>query len=104
VDTPSGEVSEKSSYYDVSIFSSGDDSQHADIVAVASRGSSPSITELWPDIYKLDEIWCGGTSVVHTRDVLVCGWRSTVTQTFYKNKFFVQIGVHIKMHIKLLYL
>jgi hypothetical protein len=23
-----------------------------------------------------------------------------VTPTFYKNKFFVQIGVHIKMHIK----
>jgi hypothetical protein len=27
-----------------------------------------------------------------------------VTPTFYKNKFFVQIGVHIKMYIKLLYL
>jgi hypothetical protein len=26
---------------------------------------------------------------------------SNVTPTFYKNKFFVQIGVHIKMHIKL---
>jgi hypothetical protein len=24
-----------------------------------------------------------------------------VTTTFYKNKFFVHIGVHIKMHIKL---
>jgi hypothetical protein len=29
---------------------------------------------------------------------------TTVTPTFYKNKIFVQIGVHIKMHIKLLYL
>jgi hypothetical protein len=27
-----------------------------------------------------------------------------VTPTFYKNKNFVQIGVHIKMHIKLQYL
>jgi hypothetical protein len=26
---------------------------------------------------------------------------NTVTPTFYKNKNFVQIGVHIKMHIKL---
>jgi hypothetical protein len=25
----------------------------------------------------------------------------SVTPTFYKNKIFVQIGVHIKMHIKL---
>jgi hypothetical protein len=32
----------------------------------------------------------------------VGGRRSaSVTPTFYKNKFFVQIGVHIKMHIKL---
>jgi hypothetical protein len=29
-------------------------------------------------------------------------WSATVTPTFYKNKFFfVHIGVHIKMHIKL---
>jgi hypothetical protein len=27
--------------------------------------------------------------------------KQSVTPTFYKNKIFVQIGVHIKMHIKL---
>jgi hypothetical protein len=28
-------------------------------------------------------------------------WCDAVTPTFYKNKNFVQIGVHVKMHIKL---
>jgi hypothetical protein len=56
VDTPSGEVAEKSSSYDLSIFSSRADSQGAEIVAIASGGSSSSIRELWPDIDKLDEI------------------------------------------------
>jgi hypothetical protein len=33
-------------------------------------------------------------------EILLRGGRF-VTPTFYKNKFFVHIGVHIKMHIKL---
>jgi hypothetical protein len=56
VDTPSGEVAGKSSSYDLLIFSSRADSTSAKIVGAASRGSSPSIGELWPDIDKLDEI------------------------------------------------
>jgi hypothetical protein len=27
--------------------------------------------------------------------------KRTVTPTFYRNEIFVQIGVHIKMHVKL---
>jgi hypothetical protein len=42
VDMPSGEVAEKSSSYDLSIFSSGANSQGAEIVAAASGGSSTS--------------------------------------------------------------
>jgi hypothetical protein len=79
VDTPSGEVAEKSSSYDLSIFSSGADSQGAEIVAIACEGSSPSIGELWPDIDKLDEIRHEDTSVVHTRDASVRGTRSTAS-------------------------
>jgi hypothetical protein len=30
-----------------------------------------------------------------------CGAGASITPTFYKNKIFVHIGVHIKMHIKL---
>jgi hypothetical protein len=52
VDTPSGKVAEKTSSYDLSIFSSGANSQVAEIVAAVSEGSSPSIGELWPDIDK----------------------------------------------------
>jgi hypothetical protein len=79
VDTPSGVVAEKSSSYDLSIFSSRADSQGAEIVAIASGGSSSSIRELWPDIDKLDEIQREDTSVVHTHDVSVHGRRSTVS-------------------------
>jgi hypothetical protein len=75
VDTPSGEVAEKSSSYDLSMFSSGANSQGAEIVAVASRGSSSSIRELWPNIDMLDEIWHRDTSFVHTHDVSVRGRR-----------------------------
>jgi hypothetical protein len=56
VDTPSGKVAKMSSSYDLPIFSSGADPEGLEIVAAASRGSSPSIGELWPDIDKLDEI------------------------------------------------
>jgi hypothetical protein len=73
VDTPSGEVAEKSSSYDMSIFSSRVNPECVEIVAVASRGPSPSIGELWPDIDKLYKIRREDTSVVHTRDVLVHG-------------------------------
>jgi hypothetical protein len=41
---------------------------------------------------------CGGrVTVVQNGEAAALG----VTPTFYKNKNFVQIGVHIKMHIKL---
>jgi hypothetical protein len=79
VDTFSGEVAEKSSSYDLSIFSFGADSQGAGIIVVAFKGYRPSIGELWPDIDKLDEIRREGTSIVHTRDVSVRGMRSTVS-------------------------
>jgi hypothetical protein len=46
VHTPSGEVAEKSSSYDLSIFSSEANSQGAEIITVASKDSSPSIKEL----------------------------------------------------------
>jgi hypothetical protein len=66
--TPSGEVGEKSSSYDLSIFSSGADPKCAE---VASEGSSPSIGDVWPDIDKLDEIRHEDTFIVHTHDVPV---------------------------------
>jgi hypothetical protein len=69
VDTASGEVTEKSSSYDLCIFSSGADSQGDEIVVVASRYYSPSIGELWPDIDNLEKIRCEDTSVVHIHDV-----------------------------------
>jgi hypothetical protein len=56
VDTPSGEVAKMSSSYDLSLFSSGADTECAEIVEVAFGGLSLSIGELWPDIDKLDEI------------------------------------------------
>jgi hypothetical protein len=71
VDMASGEVAEKSSSYDLFIFSSGADPDGPEIVAIAFRGSSPSIGELWADIDNLDEIWREDTSVVYTCDVLV---------------------------------
>jgi hypothetical protein len=70
VDTPSGEVAEKSSSYDLPIFSSGADPKFAEVVP---EGSSPSIRELWPDIDKLDKIQCEDTSVLHTCDVTISG-------------------------------
>jgi hypothetical protein len=38
---------------------------------------------------------------VHDQDGRSCLGVDCVTPTFYKNKDFVQIGMHIKMHIKL---
>jgi hypothetical protein len=46
VDTPSGKVAEKSSSYDLSIFSSGANSQGAEIIVAVCGDSSPSIREL----------------------------------------------------------
>jgi hypothetical protein len=76
VDVPSGEVAEKSSSYDLSILSSGANSQGGEIIAVASRDSSSCIGELWPNI---DEIRCEDTSIVHIHDVSVRGRRSTAS-------------------------
>jgi hypothetical protein len=56
VDRPSSEAAEKSSSYNLSIFSSGANSEGAEIVAATREDSSPSIGELWPDIDVLDVI------------------------------------------------
>jgi hypothetical protein len=79
VDTPSGEVAEKSSFYDLSIFPSEADPECAEIVAVASRSSSLSIGDLCPHIDKLDEIQREDTSIVHTREVSIHGRKSTAS-------------------------
>jgi hypothetical protein len=73
---PSGEVAEMFSSYDLSIFSSGAGPGCAEIVEVASGGSSLSIGELWPDIDKLDKIRREDTSVVHTHDAALRGRKS----------------------------
>jgi hypothetical protein len=67
--TPSGEVIEISSSYDLSIFLSGASSLHVKGVGATTAGSSPSIRELWPDIDKLDKINREDNSVVHIREV-----------------------------------
>jgi hypothetical protein len=69
LDTPSGEVVEISSSYDLSIFSPGADSPHTEGVGATPVGSSPSIGELWPDIDKLDEINREHVSTVHIHEV-----------------------------------
>jgi hypothetical protein len=50
VDTPSGEAAENSSSYNLSIFSSGANSEGAKVIAITSGNSSLSIGELWSDI------------------------------------------------------
>jgi hypothetical protein len=55
VDTPSGETTEKSSSYNLSIFSSRANSEGAEIVEAICEDSSLSFGELWPDIDKLDD-------------------------------------------------
>jgi hypothetical protein len=69
LDTPSGEVVEISSSYDLSVFLSGPGSPHAEGVGATPAGSSLSIEELWPDIDKLDKIYHEDTSTVHIREV-----------------------------------
>jgi hypothetical protein len=76
VDTSNGEVAKMSSSDDLSIFPSGANPKCAEIVEVASGGSSLSIGELWPDIDKFHKLWHKDTSVVHTRDVSLCGGKS----------------------------
>jgi hypothetical protein len=72
LDTPSGEAVEISSSYDLSIFSPGAGSPHAEGVGATPAWSSPSIRELWPDIDKLDEINCEDTFAVHIHEVALC--------------------------------
>jgi hypothetical protein len=73
VDTPNSEAVEKSSSYNLSIFSFGANSEGVEVVAATCEDSSPSIGELWPDIDKLDKMSCEDTFVVHVRDASVCG-------------------------------
>jgi hypothetical protein len=67
--TPSGEVVEISSSYDLSVFSSGAGSPHAEGVGSTPTGLSLSIGELWPDMDKLDEINHQDTFAVHIHEV-----------------------------------
>jgi hypothetical protein len=76
VDTPSGEAVEKSSSYNLSIFSSGADSRGAEVVTAMCDDSSLSVVELWPDIDKLDNPYFGDISIVRTRDTTIHGIRS----------------------------
>jgi hypothetical protein len=50
VDTPSGEVAENSSSYDLSIFSCSANPKCAEVAEVVFGGSSLSNGDLWPDI------------------------------------------------------
>jgi hypothetical protein len=77
VDTPSGEAIEKSSSYNLSIFS-GADSSGTEVVTAMCDDSRLSVVELWPDIDKLDNPSSGDTSVVRTRDATIHGKRSDV--------------------------
>jgi hypothetical protein len=56
------------------------------------------------------QMWLGPKEVMfekpeelsqHLKPMYIGGHIDGVTPTFYKNKIFVHIGVHIKMHIKL---
>jgi hypothetical protein len=71
LDTPSGEVIEISSCYDVSVFLPGASSPHGEGVGATPVGSSLSIGELWPSIDKLDEINREDTSAVHIHEVVL---------------------------------
>jgi hypothetical protein len=45
------------------------------VVMAMCDDSSPCVVELWPDIDKLDNLSCGDTSVVRTRDATIHGKR-----------------------------
>jgi hypothetical protein len=79
VDTPSDEASQKSSSYNLSIFSSGANSEGAEVVAATRDDSSPSIGELWPDIDELDDPPCKDTSVVHAHNASIRRKRSSAS-------------------------
>jgi hypothetical protein len=76
VDTSSGEAVEKSSSYNLPIFSFGAYSEGAEVVTVTREDSSPSVKELWLDIDKLDDPPCEDTSVVRAHNASICGKRS----------------------------
>jgi hypothetical protein len=79
VDTLSDEAAQKSSSYNLSIFSSGANSEGAKVVAATHEDSSPSIGELCPDIDELDDPPCKDTSVVHARNASICRKRSSTS-------------------------
>jgi hypothetical protein len=79
VDTPSGEAVEKSSSYNLSIFSSGADTEGGEVVMAMREDSSPSVGELWPDIDKLDNPSRKDTSVVCARNATIHGERSAAS-------------------------
>jgi hypothetical protein len=79
VDTPSDDAAQKSSSYNLSIFSSGTNSEGVEVVAATREDSSPSIGELWPDIDELDDPPCKDTSVVHARNASIHRKRSSAS-------------------------
>jgi hypothetical protein len=79
VDTPSSEAAEKFRSDNLPIFSSGANSECAEVVVAAREDSSPSIGELWPDIGKLDDPLREDTSVVHARNASIPGKRSVAS-------------------------
>jgi hypothetical protein len=73
VDMPSGEAAEKSSSYNLSIFSFGADSKGAKVVTAMRKDSSPSVGALWPDIDKLDNPSNIDTSIVRACNASIHG-------------------------------
>jgi hypothetical protein len=71
VDMPSDEAAKNSSSYNLSIFSSGTNSEGAMVTVATREDSSPSVGELWPDIDELDNPLCKDTSVAHARNALI---------------------------------
>jgi hypothetical protein len=78
VDTLSGEVVEKSSSYNLSIFSSRGNPE-GDKVIAPRENYSPSIRELWPDIDKLDDLSREDTFVVRARNSSIHRKRSAAS-------------------------
>jgi hypothetical protein len=77
LDTPSGEVVEVYSSYDLSVFSPKTDAQFSEGGGNAPEGSSSvSIRELWAKMDMMDEISRGGTSARNVPRNAHREWRS----------------------------
>jgi hypothetical protein len=77
LNTPSGEVVEVSSSYDMSIFSSKTDAPFTEGGGNAPEGpSSVSVGEFWAEMDMMDEISHGGTSARNVPRNVHHEWRS----------------------------